>query len=589
MNDNPRAVGAALRESRVNAQLTQQELAERSGVSLRTIRSIEHGRTEPRRTSIRLLAGALGLAADELVDPGRGRRLRIDLLGPLSVTGPGGPIDLGPLKQRCIFALLALNANHTVSRDDIVDTLWGEQPPATCANLVHTYVSGLRRILRRHLLEDLVTSAPEGYVLVADPEEVDLLRFDALVAKARLLVDTDAGDALDVFEQAVAAWRGPVLAGLPAGLRRHPLARAVAGRRLASVLEFADLALPLGRHHPAVTQLRQLADEEPLHEGVHARLMLALAGSGQQAAALRLFEDVRARLCDELGIEPGAELRDAHARVLRDDLPATATNTCPAMPLPAQLPAAVPGFVGREPQLSRLDAMLAEQGTTMAISVLEGQSGAGKTALAVHWAQRVRDRFPDGQLFLDLRGCPPEQPVRPAEALARFLRSFGLPDTRIPTDQDEAAALYRSQLAGSRVLIVLDNAADAAQVRPLLPGGPGCAVIVTSRKQLTGLAARDGAEQIPVDALPPEHAHALLAAMIGPDRAAAEPAAVAEVAKACGYLPTALRTVGAGLAAAPDQSVARCLENLRTRGLLNTARVPSMRPAPPKLARRAGR
>jgi tetratricopeptide (TPR) repeat protein len=309
-------------------------------------------------------------------------------------------------------------------------------------------------------------------------------------------------------------------------------------------------------------------DVEPLHEGLHARLVLALAGDGQQAAALRVFDDLRRRLRDDLGINPGAELRDAQLRVLRGDIgPAVAPGRS-GRPKPAQLPADVSGFVGREADLSRLDAMLdrppAEHGP-LVITSIDGMPGVGKTALAVHWAHRVADRFPDGQLYINLRGYDRSTPVQPQQALARFLSALGLSAEQIPADEDEAASLYRTQLAGRRVLVVLDNASSVDQVRSLLPGTSTCLVVVTSRDRLAGLAAMHGIQRLSLDVLEPDDAQALVAGMIGARRAEEEARAVKELTRSCGYVPLVLRVAGANLSVRPPGSASDYVAEIRER------------------------
>jgi DNA-binding SARP family transcriptional activator len=308
--------------------------------------------------------------------------VNIGVLGPLEVSQRGRPVEGGTLKERSLLGLLALQPNRIVSHTEIIDVLWGENPPASCPNLIHTYASKLRKLIGPGQLS---SAKRGGYVL--RPTGLDLARFEELAAGAA----TTADPAL--YEAALDCWRGPVLADLPSGVRDHPAAIAVAARRLAIALEYADLVIARGEPSAnLIAQLRLLAHEEPLHEGLHARLMLALARSGQQAAALRLFSELRGRLDEELGVRPGPELTAAHLRIVRQ----RGTPT-------AQLPADVAGFAGRARDLDALDGLT---GTV----VIVGMAGVGKTSLAVHWAHRVRNRFPDGQLYVDLRGYAPGRP-----------------------------------------------------------------------------------------------------------------------------------------------------------------------------------
>ncbi|CAM3896158.1 BTAD domain-containing putative transcriptional regulator [Kibdelosporangium persicum] len=437
---------------------------------------------------------------------------QVGVLGPLTIHVAGQEVRLPAAKQRCLLGLLALTAGEVVGRDEIIDVLWPRKTPRSCSELVTGYVSRLRRA---GMMIDLVGT---GYRLVAD---TDLRAFETLAAQ-------------DSLAEALACWRGPVLADLPDELRDHPRAIAAAQRRLEVVLEFADRAIQAGRHADAVARLRQL--DEPLHEGLHAKLGLALAGSGEQAAALRLFTDIRRRLADELGIEPSAELRAAHHQVLRQDIPRPAAR-------PAQLTADITGFTGRAEYLSQLDDL-----STAPAVVIAGMPGVGKTALAVHWGHRVRDQFPDGQLQADLRG---------QNVLGRFLRMLGVPPRGVPADPDEAAALYRTLLSGKRMLILLDNATGASQIRPLLPGTPGSLVLITSRNRMDGLVARDGARHLILTTLPVAEAHELLANLGVPNDG------IAELAELCAHLPLALRITAADLAAHPQRPLEEHIALLR--------------------------
>ncbi len=504
-----RSFAGWLRERRVRAGLTQAQLAERAGLSLRAVRNAELGSVRrPRPETERRLREALAEAPPEPV--------RIGVLGPLTVSRGAEPVEIGAEKQRLILALLALQPNRTVRREDLVDVVWDE-PPSSCLDLLHTYVARLRRALRP---ADLIATDKGGYRLSAGENELDLLEFEALLAR------DDPGAALGL-------WRGPALADVER-LRQHPARLALAMRRAKAVMAYAGVAAP----EDAAVQLRVLTAEEPLNESAHARLMLVLAASGRQAAALDVFEDVRRRLADELGIVPGAELRAAHRQVLRQDF----AEPEPPARVPAQLPADVPGFRGRVAQLAELDELLHRDGTGARIAVLSGTGGVGKTALAVHWAQRAPAEFPDGQLYLDLHGYGTVRPVEPGDALSGFLRALGVPGTDIPAEPDERAAKFRTALAGRRMLLVLDNAGSVGQVRPLLPGSPSCLVLVTSRDALPGLVARHGARRVLVGLLTDAEARDLLRALLGP-RVDEEPEATAALIGYSARLPLALRLV----------------------------------------------
>jgi hypothetical protein len=335
------------------------------------------------------------------------------------------------------------------------------------------------------------------------------------------------------------------------------------------LLRYAEVACALGQHDRVLPRLRALADDEPLNESAHARLMIALAGSGQQAAAIRVYEGARSRLDRELGLCPGQELAEAYVRVLRQDIRAEAPGRTPARPsalpaathvVPRQLPAAPRCFTGRSGELTVLSALAERdlrEASGVVIAALTGMAGIGKTALAVYWAHQVAGRFPDGQLFVNLRGSGPSgTPVMPTDAVRAFLTALSVLPARIPPDTDGQTALYRSLLAERRMLIVLDNAQNAEQVRPLLPGSPGCLVLVTSRNRLTGLAAAEGAHLIPHGVLTDAESHDLLASHLGAGRAIAEPVAVSDLIALCGGLPLALCDVAARAAARPGLPLA---------------------------------
>ncbi|HEU4396504.1 MAG TPA: BTAD domain-containing putative transcriptional regulator, partial [Actinomycetota bacterium] len=347
-------------------------------------------------------------------------------------------------------------------------------------------------------------------------------------------------------------------------------------QRLAAYEQLAEAELAVGQHEPLVAQLRPLVAAHPLRERLVAPLMIALAACGQQAEALRVFAETRSRLVDELGVEPGPELAAAQQRVLRQQVgptaPAGATPVAPAPATrPAQLPADIAVFTGRAAYLRQLDALVpderADAPVAVVISAIDGTAGIGKTALAVHWARRVADRFRDGQLYVNLRGFSPSgPPVTPAEALRGFFDGLDVPPQRIPEDLGARSALYRSLLEHKRMLILLDNARDAEQVRPLLPGSPGCLVVVTSRNRLTSLVAVEGAQPLTLDLLATEEARRLLGRRLGPARVAAEPAAVDEIIAACARLPLALAIVAAHAATQPRLPLAALAGQLRSAG-----------------------
>jgi DNA-binding SARP family transcriptional activator len=590
---NPSTAGELLRRLRQEAGLTQQQLAERAAVSLRTVRDIEVGRVRrPRAGSMRRLAAALPTAGpahhEQLTarvtgppEPEPSARVWLGVLGPLAVRVGDAPLELTSAMQRDLLGLLALRAGEVVPRDEIVEVLWAGAPPRSCSTLVHVYVSQLRRALepgrQRRTPSELIVAARGGYLLRAEEDQLDLASTERLATRARQAqVGGEQDRAYHLFEQALAHWRGAVLADSGPRLRQHPVAVAAARRRLTLTVGYADAALATGRHEQAVERLAALAYEEPLHEGVHARLMLALAGSGRQAEALRVFADIRGRLADELGVQPGAEIQRAHLSVVRQEPPgrvavptvSARSTDRPYGAVPAQLPADVVPFTGRTAHVRLLDALLAEPGEgappAVVLAAIGGSAGVGKTALALHWAHRVRDRFPDGQLYVNLRGYAAGAPVRPVEALARFLHALGVPPEQVPVDVEEAAGVYRTLMANRRMLVLLDNAGSAEQVRPLLPGSPTCRVLVTSRGQLGGLVAYDGARRLVLDVLAPDEAVALVTRIVGAERVRAEPEAVAVLARLCAYLPLGLRIAAANLTARPARSIADYAEELRS-------------------------
>jgi DNA-binding SARP family transcriptional activator/tetratricopeptide (TPR) repeat protein/DNA-binding XRE family transcriptional regulator len=570
------STGELLRRHRFRVGLTQQQLADRAEVSVRAVRYIEQGGvTRPQASSVRRLADALGLTGPDLDPPGSTDRqpavqTRVEVLGPLIVRRGDVPIDIESTMVRNLLGLLAIQPGQVVGGHEIVEVLWGDEPPRTCAQLVHTYIAALRRVLEpgrpRRGESSVLRRTRTGYTLDLGPAGTDLDTFADLARSAAAARRAgDSGPAGQFGAQALGLWRGPVVADCGDRLRQHPVAVALAARRLAMTVDHADLALAAGRGADVIASLRALAADEPLHEGLAARLVSALAADGQQAAALELFEAVRSRLDEELGVPPGDDLRAAHLRVLRgqNTNAAAAPAGVPrpaAGPVPAQLPADVATFTGRADHLRQLDACMAgpvgADGPVVAISTLDGMAGVGKTALVVHWGHRMRGRFPDGQLYVDLRGHASSRPLRPIDALAGFLLALGVPPETVPDDLDRAAALYRSTAAGKRVLVVLDNATSADQVRPLLVGTPGSVALVTSRNRIPGLVARDGARQVTVDVLAPGEAEALLHRMLGDTRSDAEPEALVELARLCAYLPLALRIAAANLIARPRHRIA---------------------------------
>jgi DNA-binding SARP family transcriptional activator/tetratricopeptide (TPR) repeat protein len=508
-----------------------------------------------------------------VTDAASGRdEVRFRLLGAVDAWAGGRRIDLGPARQRCLLALLLLHANQPVPTGRLVDLMWGEHPNAHARNTVQVYVSRLRRALASVDGVRLVTARP-GYRVEVDPDRVDLHRFRRMVADARS-ADGDEQAAV-LLRRALGLWRGQPLDDVAPEHLRASVCAVLAEERIGAWEELVDVEMRLGHHARLLAELRDLAEQHPLRERVAAQYMTALHRTGRRAEALAHYRGLRERFARELGINPSAMVDDLHQRILRDDpdlhqRPAAARpgGGAPAAGhVPAELPADLPTFTGRDAELAHLPELLAASvrcPAAPAIGVIDGMAGVGKTALAVHWAHHVRDRFPDGQLFVELHGFTRDvPPTDPADALDRILRTLGVPGDRVPRGLDERAALYRSLLADRRVLVVLDNAASERQVTPLLPGTPGCLVLVTSRRRLTGL---DGARPLSLDVLPPADAVALFTQVAGSERlAGCPPELVGEIVERCGRLPLAVHLAAARLRARPTWTPADLADRLADR------------------------
>jgi DNA-binding SARP family transcriptional activator/Flp pilus assembly protein TadD len=469
-------------------------------------------------------------------------------------------VQVPPGKQRVVLAALLLNANRLVPLDELTEALWGPRPPASARATMQNYVMRLRKSLG----DSRIATQPGGYLIGVDPGRLDVSRFETLLGSARAAARDGLWErAADQAGTALALWRGEPLADVESELLVLREGPRLAEVRLQALATRIDADLHLGQAGEVVGELRHLVSAHPLREHFHALLMLALYRDGRQGEALAAYQHARRVLIDELGAEPGTELRELHQRILTADptlevsgvAQPAAAGRAPAVP--RELPGGIRNFTGREAELAVLSALLDQAAgedarPTVVISAIGGTAGVGKTALALQWAHQMADRFPDGQLYVNLRGYDPAQPMTAADALAGFLRALGVAGPDIPAEEDERAARYRSLLAGKRLLVVLDNAGEVGQVRPLLPGTPGCAVVVTSRDALAGLIARDGAQRLDLDLLPLADAVSLLRALIG-RRVHADPPAAAVLAARCCRLPLALR-VAAELAAARPQT-----------------------------------
>ncbi|GAA4707336.1 AfsR/SARP family transcriptional regulator [Phytohabitans rumicis] len=471
--------------------------------------------------------------------------MRFGILGPLRVcTDAGAEVMLRSRHERAVLGMLLVHPGQVVTLDRLVEALWPDRRPASYASNLQTYVSRLRERLPGVTIEH-----HGGYRIRVDAQQLDVLVFRREVAAGRAaLAAGDATSAVAHFRRGLGQWRGRPFADLVvAALEPHVTEWEV--ERLAAVEDCVDAELATGeRLTDVLAELHRLVAEHPLRERLHGQLMVALSLAGRRADALAVYQNARELLVAELGIEPGAQLRQLHQSVLRGEDPAVARprSAAPAWSAVCQLPPTQPGFVGREELLDRLAVLLAP-GAAVPVVALSGQPGVGKSALAVVLGHRTRAAFPDGQLYVHLAGAS-AAPRDPGAVLADLLRSLGTPESAIPQGVPALSAAYRARVADRRVLLVLDDAGDPAQVRPLIPGTPGSAVLVTSRRRLSGLI---DARHVPVAPLTEAEAGALLAHVVGADRVADERVSAGRIATACGNLPLALRIAGTRLASRP--------------------------------------
>lgn len=489
--------------------------------------------------------------------------ISFSVLGPLLVHRDGQPLTT---RSRTLQRLLALHLAHNgspVHVDAIVDALWGERPSASVRSTVHVYIHRLRRFLGD---EERVEHSLSGYRLIIHPGEFDADVFgDALANAAAARRNGDLETAARLLDDGLGIWRGPAYAGFHDLPQLSAERDRLADRRLDAIEQRAGIDLDTGRHAQVIEVLADPVAEHPYRERLRAQLMLALYRNGRQAEALELYRATRELLVADLGVEPAVELQELHQQMLRSDA---------ALHWPGEetarrfLPRQLPGFVGRSAELATLDRYAADQGVAMLISAIDGTAGVGKTALAVRWGHHAKGRYPDGQLYLDLQGHGRGQAMRPVDALGRLLRMLKVPGEQIPPDLDAAAALFRAEVAGRRILVLLDNAASADQIRPLLPGDSACGVLITSRNRLSGLIAVDGVQRLMLGLLTEDESVDLLSEIIGADRVSAEPAAVRELTRLCGQLPLALRISAAHLADHPSRSIEEHVQELATSDVL---------------------
>jgi DNA-binding SARP family transcriptional activator len=496
------------------------------------------------------------------------------VLGPVEVEASDGRVlRLARRQERTVLAILLLAAGRMLPMDRLCELLWEEDPPRQARQTIRTYVARIRALLadagaQEHGVE--LVADQGGYRLTVAPDTVDALLFRTLVERAGQVADLSERDRM--LREALGLWRGPALHQAAPDALRQRLCADLEELRLRAVEESFATGLTLGRDRELLPQLARLLAEHPVRERLVELHMLALYRQGRTTEALEVYDRAGDRLRDELGLDPGPGLRQLHLAVLRGE-PVPGADPVPVgrPARPAQLPADLAMFTGRTVHIGALDELLSGNATAVVISAIAGTAGVGKTALAVHWAHRVRDRFPDGQLYANLRGFDPTgRSTTTAEAIRGFLDALGVAPQRVPGTLDAQIGLYRSLLADKRVLVVLDNARDSEQVRPLLPGASSCMALVTSRNQLTGLVAVDGAHPLAVDLLTAAEARQLLDARLGTDRAAAEPRAVDDLTELCARLPLAVAIAAAHAAANPRLPLADLVTDLRrTRNALD--------------------
>ncbi|MDP9867581.1 MULTISPECIES: AfsR/SARP family transcriptional regulator [Streptosporangium] len=499
--------------------------------------------------------------------------MRFRVLGPLTALSDGREVPLGGNKLRVALAGLLLRPGETVPVSRLAAWLWegGPEDPDRAKATIHTYVNRLRHQLGR----DVIRTVQDGYRAEVDAGSLDLLRFRELAGSGRRASAAgDLGTASRVLSEAIALWRGPVLSNVDSASLLRDEAEPLTEELLRVQEQWLDVGLQTGLHAELVVTLRELTRAHPLREPFWERLMLSLHRSGRHAEALQAYHALSTMLAEELGIDPGPSLRATYQAILTDDPsvgPPEAVRADPreeasSGPVPRQLRPDMPGFAGRRGELAELDLLLDDSSSPARsgpkIVSLQGTAGSGKTALAIHWAHRIRDRFPDGQLYLDLHGYGPEPPLDPAAALETLLRALGTPAGRIPAGLEERSALFRTLLAGRRILVLLDNAGSSEQIRPLMPGSGGMAV-VTSRNQLRGLVVEYGARRVVLDQMPSGEAVELLAEVLGRDRVASAPEAVAEIVERCARLPLALRIFAERAARFPGVPLGRLVADLR--------------------------
>ncbi|MDX3658721.1 BTAD domain-containing putative transcriptional regulator [Streptomyces sp. ID05-26A] len=475
-------------------------------------------------------------------------RFEFALLGPLDIVRDGVPVSPGSPKLRVLLAALLVEANRVVSVDVLVKRLWGDSSNGRARRTVHSYVQRLRQSLGAR---DIIVTCANGYLIEVAEDALDLERFEKLGRHGKSLLDRGSVDeASEVLGEALGLWRGEPLTGIPSEALQREFVPTLEEHRLSILENRIEADLARGLHDAVVGELLALTRQHPLRERLWSQLMRAHYHSGRQAEALHAYQSVRRLLSSQQGIDPSAPLRELHLQILRAEPAPSPVTTQPSaaatsVRAPRQLPAHTPHFVGRGEELAQLSA-LDHDASRVKITAIIGTAGVGKTTLAVHWSHLMADRSPDGQLYVNLHGFDPSrEPTAPAEVIRGFLSALDVPPDKIPPSPDAQAALYRGLLAERKVLLLLDNARDSDQVRPLLPGTSHCHVMITSRDRLTSLVAGECARPLVLDTLDLGEARAMMVEHLGHHRVAADPAAVDDLITMCARLPLALAIVSA--------------------------------------------
>lgn len=489
--------------------------------------------------------------------------LSFRVLGPLELGTEGEWLSIRSPRQRTVLAMLLLSPDQVVSVDSLIEAVWSDRPPATGRTQIAICVTALRKIFRAaHHPEEVIATVAPGYRLNDRPHRIDAIEFGRLVEQARTSARRgEAAAAVELYTKALDLWRGQALSGV-SGYSVEVESERLEQERLTVFEQRAELKLALGQHRAVVGELAALVREHPQRETARAQLMLAQYRCGQRVEALETYRDGRRHAIDTYGLDPGVALRKLHEAILQDNASLAAPSTSETVRAvraitPAQLPSDISAFTGRKDELARLDAMVVAHADhePTPVGLITGGPGVGKTAVAVHWARRTAEKFPSGQLFVDLRGHDGQQAADPDTVLAYFLRALGVPPSAIPAASSERAALYRSVIDGRRMLVVLDNARDYRQIAPLMPGSGSCCVLVTSAEPIPELLGHYCPVSVRMMPLPADAARELIGKVVGDRRTIDDPVSTGRLAELCDRLPLALRVAAARLTAKPHWRV----------------------------------